>query len=206
MITKIYPDYPDYKALERIARQLEEGAIIIFSTGLAYAFGCNALHTRAVENIYRIKGANLKKQHFAILCADLANAAQYARIDQKAFRYIKEHIEEPITYLLPPLSSLPKVLKGNKEIGIRLAATPETKLLLANLPFPLLTASLPIRHEEYDYLTHPELVDEAYGKEAYTIVDGGIAPGGRTAIVKLEDGEVEMLRHAEEGFAFFYGS
>lgn len=197
MITKIYPDNPDYRLVDKLVNKLRDGAIIIFPTGIGYALGCNALKQQAVEEIYRLKRSDMRKQRFAIMCPSLAEAAKYAKIDQTAFRFIKQYAEEPITYILPVLSTLPKLLKANREIGIRLSHHPVTTLLLENLDIPLITASLPVRHGELEYLTHPDLIDEEYGNDVFTVVDGGEAVLEQTAIIRLIDKEIEILREAE---------
>lgn len=197
MITKLYTDSPNYKIIDDLASALERGNLIIYPTGIGYALGCNALKSQAVEEIYRIKQSNIKKQRLAIMCPSLTEVAKYARIDNQAFNYIKSHLEEPTTYILPPLSSLPKVIRSAKEIGVRIALHPITILLLENLTFPLLTTSLPIYKEDKEYLTHPELIEEAYGTFVYTVLDGGIAKGLKSAIVKIDENGVVRLREVE---------
>ena len=197
MITKLYPDNPDYTVVEEIVRALEEGELIIYPTGIGYALGCNALKQQAVEETYRLKQSNIRKQRFAIMCSSLADASKYAKIDNTTFKYIKEHSGEPITYILPPLSTLPKLLKNAKEIGIRISQHPATTLLLENLKVPLLTTSLPLQKEEIEYVTHPELIHEEYGHLVYTVLDGGIAEGLKSAIVRIEGSNIEVLREIE---------
>lgn len=202
MITKLYTDNPDYRKLRELSQHIEDGDLIIYPTGMGYALGCNALKGSAVEHLYKLKHADLRKQPFAIMCASLADAANYVRIDQFAFTYMKQRQAEQVTYVLPPLNALPKLLKNRKEIGIRLSQHPVTTLLLEQLECPLITASLPIRRNEVEYLTHPELIEEAYGEDVYTVIDGGPALGGRTDVVRLFNKEVEILRQGEEGFPF----
>lgn len=197
MITKLYTDNPNYEVVNEVVRALEEGKLIIYPTGIGYALGCNALKQQSIEEIYRLKQSHLRKQRFAIMCPSLREAAKYAKIDNKAFKYIKEHADEAITYILPPLSSLPKIFKNAKEVGIRLSHHPATTLILENLREPLLTTSLPIYHNELEYLTHPELIEEAYGHLVYTVIDGGVAEGLKSAIIRLQGGEVEELRPIE---------
>ena len=80
---------------------------------------------------------------------------------------------------------------------MRLPLHPLTALLLEVLDEPLLTASLPNKKEDPEYRTDPELIDELYGHEVYTILDGGCALGGTTAIVSLTQGEPETIRPAD---------
>lgn len=202
MITKIYTDSPDYRLLDKVAHHLRDGEIVIYPTGIGYAYGCSALKQRTIENICRLKGVDWRKHRMAVMCPNIGAISEYAKIDNQAFKYIKEHSEEPITYILPAKSELPKMLQNKNEIGIRLSLSPVTTLLLETLGVPLLTASLPPRHEDIEYLLHPELIDECYGDDVYTLLDGGIAPGGQTAIVRLQGGEVELIRPAQEALSF----
>lgn len=196
MLLKIYPDNPDLHLLRRVVEALEAGEIIIYPTGLGYAYGCSALKPRAVEQIYRLKRANPNKQRFALMCASVGEAAEYAKIDNAAFRYIKETEKEPITYILPVTQNLPKLLKAPKEIGIRLAQHPIAALLVEHTSEPICTASLPHRYNEQEVFTHPELVEESFGRDVFAVMDGGAAPGGQSAIIRLQDGTVEILREA----------
>lgn len=194
MITKLYYQNPDFKLIEELTHHIDEGEIIIFPTGMGYAYGCNPLKVTAVERIYALKRSDMRKQLFALMCRDLAEASSYAKIDNSAFRFIKEHLSEPMTFILPVTNKLPKQLKERKEVGIRFSLSPITSLLLEHLSYPLLTASLPVLQEEIEYLTNPELIDELYGKEVYTILDGDIAPGLQTAVIRIEGDSITELR------------
>lgn len=200
MITKIYPDNPDYRVVDRVVAALRAGELIIYPTGIGYALGCSALKQQAVENLYRLKKSNLRKQRFAIMCPSLSDAAKYSRIDNEAFNYIKQHLRESVTYILSPLSSLPKLLKSSKEIGIRLSQNPITTLILESLSEPLITASLPLRREDVAYVTNPELIDEEYGHQVYTVIDGGKAPGLKSKVVRLQGELWEVIRQEEPIF------
>lgn len=194
MITKLYKQNPDYKRLEELTQSIEQGALIIYPTGIGYALGCNPLKMNVVEQLYALKLSNMRKQRFAIMCHDLTEASLYAKIDNFAFRYLKEHLAEPITFILPVTNKLPKQLKQSREIGIRFSLHPITSLILEHLECPLITASLPIRKDEIEYLTNPELIDEVYGNDVSTIIDGGTQQGLKTAIHKIENDNITELR------------
>ena len=196
MITKIYPETPNWDLLHKVAAQIRDGAIIIYPTGIGYSYGCSAYKARAIEEVCRLKGVDPKKHRLTIMCRDLADFTRYAKVDNPSFRYIREHEKEPITYLLPATSELPKLLINKHEVGLRLPLHPLAALLLEVLDEPLLTASLPTKKEDPEYRTDPELINELYGHEVYTILDGGCALGGYTAIVSLTQGEPEIVRPA----------
>ena len=49
MLTKIYADAPDYRLLSDLVDALRRGAIFIYPTASGYAYCCEALHQRAIE-------------------------------------------------------------------------------------------------------------------------------------------------------------
>ena len=55
MLTKIYADSPDYRLLTELVDELRRGAIFIYPTASGYAYCCDALHQRAIEEICRLK-------------------------------------------------------------------------------------------------------------------------------------------------------
>ena len=61
MITKIYPETPNWDLLHKIAAQIRDGAIIIYPTGIGYSYGCSAYKARAIEEVCRLKGVDPKK-------------------------------------------------------------------------------------------------------------------------------------------------
>ncbi len=196
MITKIYPDNPDRVLLDALVAQLRDGALVIYPTGISYAYGCSAYKARAIEEVCRLKGVDPRRHRLAIMCADIADFTHYAKVDNQAFRFIREHKKEPITYLLPATSGLSKLLINKHEVGLRLPLHPLASLLIEALGEPLLTASLPLKEEDPEYRTTPELIDEVYGHEVFTILDGGCTMGGTTAMVSLIGGTIKEIRPA----------
>lgn len=194
MRTKLYPDTPDWQTLEQIVAKLRDGALVIFPTGIGYAYGCSAYKARAIEQVCALKGVDPKRHRLTIMCKDLGSFARYARVDNDAFQFIRKHESEPITYILPATHELPKLLINKKEVGLRLPLHPIATLLIEALGEPLLTASLPPLQEEPEYRTHPELIDDCYGHQVYTLLDGGEAEAGYTAIVSLTQKPYEVLR------------
>lgn len=58
---KIWSDHASEGQLREIVNILDEGGIIIYPTDTVYAFGCDALNSRAIESICRLKGINPQK-------------------------------------------------------------------------------------------------------------------------------------------------
>lgn len=123
---------------------LEDGKIIIYPTDTLYAFAADGLNNRAIERLCRIKGLNPEKNLLSVVCADLSQAAEYARIDNRAFRVIRENTPGAFTFVLPAASTLPKVFKGRKTVGIRIPDNPIARALAEGLGHPVATASVPL--------------------------------------------------------------
>lgn len=196
MLTKIYADTPDYAVVREVVSCLESGGVLIYPTGVGYALGCSALKKRAVEQVCQIKGGDSKRHTLAIMCQDLGEVAQYAKLSDETFALIKAGTHEPATYILPPTSTLPTTFRQRKEVGVQLCKHPVTRIILEELEAPLLTGSLPDLPEGYDtnYLTDPELIEEYYGHQVDLIIDGGVAPGGHSTIIDCTGAEPQILR------------
>lgn len=196
MRIRLYPDAPNYREVKEVVDLLRAGEVIIYPTSTGYAYACDALQTRAVEKIYKIKQIDARKKSLSIMFADLSQMSEYCKIDNRAFQFIKEHKGE-FTFILPTASTLPKIFKQRKEVGARLVQHPVGKLLLAELANPLITSSLPIVEDEPEYATDPELVEERYGWEVAAIIDAGILKGSASTIIDCTVEPYEVIRHGQ---------
>ncbi len=196
MIQKLYESGNRPQDLDRIAALLSDGALVVYPTDTLYAIGCLALSVRAVERICRLKGIDPKKNNLSILCRDLSQAAEYARIDNVAFRLMKRNLPGPFTFILPASSKLPSIFRYRKEVGIRIPATPVLNELLSHLDTPLLSMSIPLRpdYEDPAYRTDPQLIHELWEEQVDLVIDGGIAPGEPSTIVRCTEGFPEIVR------------
>lgn len=138
----------DRRALTEAVEALREGKIVFYPTDTLYALGCNALDARAIERLCRIKGLNPDKNTLSIVCSDLSQAAEYARIDNKAFRLLKHYLPGAFTFILPASTTLPKVFKGRKCVGVRIPDCEFARALAEELGNPVLTTSADAEDED----------------------------------------------------------
>ncbi len=171
--------------IARAVEALERGEIVIYPTDTLYALGCDALNARAIERLCRIKGINPDKNLLSIVCADLSQAAEYARIDNRAFRTLKDNLPGPFTFILPADTRLPKVFKGRKSVGVRIPAHDVATALAAALGHPVLTTSVEIADDAE--AVEPASIAMHYADVASLLLDAG--PGGivPSTIVDLTD-------------------
>lgn len=196
MRIKLYADSPSYKDVGTIIDALRSGDVLICPTSSGYAYVCDALQTRAVESICKIKRIDPKKKALSLIFQDISQLSEYCKLSDKAFKFIKEHTGE-FTFILPPASTLPKIFKHRKEVGARLDGNPICRLIVAELGNPLIVSSLPIEDAEPEYAIDPELVEERFGWEVKIVVDGGISGSGPSTIIDCTEEPFEILRQGQ---------
>ena len=128
MLIKIYPENPNPKMINKAIQVLQDGGLVIYPTDTVYAIGCDALNVRAVESICRMKGVNPQKSDLSIICYDLSNISEYAKVSNAAFKLMKKNLPGPFTFILPTSSELPKIYKNRKEMDLLLLNGEKLKL------------------------------------------------------------------------------
>ncbi len=176
MLIKIYPDNPNPREIDKVVSVLNDGGTIIYPTDTLYAIGCDALNVRAVEKICALKGINPQKSNLSIVCSDLSSISEYAKVDTPTFKLMKRNLPGPFTFILPTTSSLPKIYKNKKTVGIRVPDNNIVREIVSQLGNPILSTSVSQGNDEIEYLTDPELIHEKWSSIADIVIDGG--PGG----------------------------
>ena len=198
MLIKLYEKNNNPKDLARIVEVLEEGGIIIYPTDTMYAMGCHALKERAIERICRFKGIDPRKHNLSIICYDLSNISEYAKVDNNTFKLMKRNLPGPFTFILNTGSRLPKIFKNRKEVGIRIPDNSIVREICEALGAPILSTSLKVgEHEDIEYMTLPELIDEKWGDLVDLIIDGGEGGTELSTVVSCIDGELEIVRQGK---------
>lgn len=192
---KIWNSDASERQLNEITRDLEGGATMILPTDTLYAIACDALNPKAIEKICRLKGINLEKTNLSIICSDISMAAEYARIDNKAFKMLRDNTPGPFTFLFKSNSTLPKAFKGRKVVGIRI---PDNKLcrdIAQHLRHPILSTS--IEFDDDDYARDPGLIAEAYHEKVDFILEGEDGDTIPSTIIDCTGNEPEIIRQGK---------
>jgi len=202
MLIKLYENNPNQKEVDKITQILKDGGLIIYPTDTVYAIGCDALNVRAVEEICRIKGINPAKSNLSIICYDLSNISEYARVDNATFKLMKKNLPGAFTFILPTTSSLPKIYKNKKTVGIRVPDNNIIRTLVHELGNPILTTSVKDDDEVVEYITDPELIYERYQDEVDIVIDGGYGGVEGSTVVDCTGDEPEIMRQGKGELVF----
>lgn len=180
-----YPGQINTRHIDDAVRILQDGGVIIYPTDTTYALGCDALNPKAIQRLCRLKSINPDKHLLSIVCSSYSQAAEYVKIDNRAFRLLKDCLPGPFTFVLPPASSLPKVFKGRKTVGVRI---PDNEIALAvaeSLGNPILSSS--VESDASDEVVNPESLALRYQHDADLILDQGESDNNISTIVDLLD-------------------
>ena len=97
----------------------------------------------------------------------------------------------PFTFLLPSTTRLPKVMKGRKQVGVRIPGCDIARALAEALGNPLLSASAeaPGEYEgDLDPSANPDALSLAYEYSPIDLlIDGGYREGRLSTVVDLDD-------------------
>lgn len=202
MYIKLYNENPNPREIDKIVDILRDGGLIIYPTDTVYAIGCDALNVRAVEKICKMKGINPEKSNLAIICYDLSNISEYAKVDNATFKLMKKNLPGAFTFILNTTSSLPKIYKNKKTVGIRVPDNNIIREIVRILGNPVLTTSVKDDDEVIEYTTDPELIYEKYENIVDVVIDGGYGGIEGSTIVDCTGNEPEIIR-VGKGELFF---
>lgn len=197
MLIKIYPENPNPREIDKVIDVLRDGGLVIYPTDTVYAIGCDALNVRAVEKICQMKGINPQKSNLSIICYDLSNLSEYAKVSNTAFKLMKKNLPGPFTFILPTSSELPKIYKNRKEVGIRVPDNNIIRTLVKELGNPILTMSVHDDDDVIEYSTDPELIHEKYENTVDIVIDGGYGGFETSTVVDCTTDEFEIVRQGK---------
>lgn len=161
MLLKLYEKNNNPQDLQQVVDILNDGGLIIYPTDTMYAIGCHGLKERAIERICRIKEIDPRKNNLSIICYDLSSISEYAKVDNNTFKLMKRNLPGAFTFILNGTTRLPKIFRNRKEVGIRMPDNAIIQEIARILDAPIMTTTLPHEaHEDIEYCTDPELIDE----------------------------------------------
>ena len=200
-LLKMYPTSINEKYIDAVVKELKDGGIIIYPTDTLYAIACDALNNRAVERICKIKDIDPGRSTLSIVCSDISQAADYARIDNVAFKMLKEYLPGPYTFLLPSSTTLPKVFKGRKTVGIRIPDNAIAIALATALGNPLMTTSVEVDDDAPYESVMPESIAMKYGDKVDIIIDAGEGDVVPSTVIDITDAySPEVIREGKGEF------
>ncbi|GHE79187.1 L-threonylcarbamoyladenylate synthase [Thalassotalea profundi] len=190
----VHPENPQGRLMKQAADMIHQGAVVVYPTESGYALGCHIGDKKALERICKIRDIS-KNHNFTLVCKDLSELSEYARVDNSIFRLIKNNTPGAYTFVFKGTKDVPKRLLNPKKktIGIRIPENPIAQALLAALEEPIMSTTLIMPGEsraEFD----PEHIRDLLEHQVDLIIDGGYLGEKPTTVIDFSEGEGEILR------------
>ena len=200
---EVHPDNPHPRLLKQAVALLEKGGVLAVPTDSSYALVCHLDDKTAADNLRRIRGVD-DKHHLTLLCRDLSELANYARVDNSQFRMIKSATPGPYTFILEASKEVPRRLShpSRKTIGLRVPDHTTLQDLLALHGAPLLATTL-IPPGETEALNDAHTIRERFEHQLAGIIDAGACTREPTTVIDLTSGVPELLRQGAGDTARF---
>ena len=198
---EVHPDNPQPRLLKQAVQLLDKGGVLAAPTDSSYALVCHLDDKAAVDRLRRIRGVN-DKHHLTLLCRDLSELANYARVDNRQYRLLKLGTPGPYTFVLEASKEVPRRVShpSRKTIGLRVPAHRALQDLLALHGAPLLATTL-IAPDETAPMNDAHEIRERFEHELAAVIDAGACPLEPTTVVDLTPmgmgGDPEVLRSGQ---------
>lgn len=200
---QIHPENPQLRLIKQAAQIIHGGGVVALPTDSSYALVCHLDDKGAVEKLRRIRGID-EKHHLTLLCRDLSEIAEYARVDNKQFRLLKATTPGPFTVILEATRAVPRRLShpSRKTIGLRVPENAIASALLEELGQPLISTTL-ILPDDGEAVNDAQAIRERIEKQLDLIIDGGACPLEPTTVIDLTGAEPVLIRHGRGNPALF---
>ncbi len=189
----IYPTNDEN--IEKAAKLLQNGGVVAMPTETVYGLAANVYHSKAVANIFAIKG----RPTFNPLISHIAEIdflKEYAQTDSRVLELAKKYWPGPLTFVLNRIDNNPAldlVSAGLRTITVRMPNHPVALELIKKTGAPLAAPSA--NASQTMSPTTAEHVFESLGEKVDMILDGGACQVGvESTIIDVTGKDVVMLR------------
>ena len=191
----IHPENPQARLLKQACLLLDKGGILAVPTDSSYALVCHVDDKAAADQLRRVRGVD-EKHHLTLLCRDLSELANYARVDNRQFRLIKQATPGPFTFILEATKEVPRRLSHpqRKTIGLRVPEHLTLQALLELHGAPLIATTL-ILPGATDPLNDPHEIREQLEHQIAGVIDAGPCTLAPTTVIDMSGDNPELLRH-----------
>ena len=191
---EVHPENPQPRLLKQAVALLEKGEVLAVPTDSSYALVCHIDDKAAADKLRRVRGVD-DKHHLTLLCRDLSELANYARVDNQQYRLIKSATPGPYTFILEASKEVPRRLShpARKTIGLRVPDHAVLQALLALHNGPLLATTL-IPPGETEPMNDAQEIRERFKKQIAAVIDAGACALEPTTVVDLSNGEPVVIR------------
>ena len=196
-LLSIHPESPQARLIAQAVEVIERNGVIVYPTDSGYALGCRLGDREAMERILQIRQIELS-HHLTLVCHDLSELGQYARVDNQQYRLLKQLTPGAYTFILPATKEVPRRTLHPKRatIGLRVPDHPVSQALLKALGEPILSCTLMLPDDDVP-LSDADDIAEKIGKRVNLIIDSGHCEPESTTVLDLTGDEMVVVREGK---------
>jgi tRNA threonylcarbamoyl adenosine modification protein (Sua5/YciO/YrdC/YwlC family) len=198
---EVHPDNPQGRLIKQAVVLLNKGGVLAVPTDSSYALVCHLDDKAAADRLRRIRGVD-DKHHLTLLCRDLSELSNYAKVDNRQYRLLKLGTPGPYTFILEASKEVPRRVShpSRKTIGLRVPEHRVLLELLASHGAPLLATTL-IPSDDDTPLNDAQDIRERYEHHIDGVIDAGPCALEPTTVIDLtpmgRGDEPEVLREGQ---------
>jgi L-threonylcarbamoyladenylate synthase len=178
--------------IKRSLEFLRAGEVIGFPTDTVYGLAALASDQAAVRRIYELKGRSLS-QPLVLMLPDADAVRDWAVVDERAMRYMRQWWPGPLTLVLPAAPGLrPPLVAGRpRTLGVRVPAHAQALDLLRAADTGLATTSANLSGKQ----PAQTALEAAWVSGVAAVLDAGRTLGGvPSTVLDLSRPEPRILR------------
>ncbi|CAM4199945.1 L-threonylcarbamoyladenylate synthase [Vibrio agarivorans] len=190
----VHPENPQTRLINQAVAIIRNGGVVVYPTDSGYALGCQLENKQALERICQIRRID-DKHNFTLLCRDLSEISLYARVDNTAFRLLKNNTPGPYTFIFKGTKEVPRRLMNakRKTIGIRVPDNQIALDLLEAMGEPLMSTSLILPGSDVTE-SDPEDIRDKLEHAVDVILNGGYLGEQPTTVIDFSDEDPVVAR------------
>jgi tRNA threonylcarbamoyl adenosine modification protein (Sua5/YciO/YrdC/YwlC family) len=194
LFLQIHPVNPQPRLIKQAVEIIREEGVVIYPTDSSYALGCHIGDKGAMERIRRIRKVD-DEHNFTLVCRDLSEISNYAKIDNRDYRLLKNLTPGPYTFIHKATKQVPRRLMHPKRrtIGIRVPDNAIVRALLEELGEPIMSTTMILPGDEMP-LTDPYEMRDLLDNQVDLIIDGGYCGFEPTTVVVMTEEVPQVVR------------
>ncbi len=184
----------NYEKLKEIAKDIKNGAVVVFPTETVYGIGTNGLNEKAIKKLYDIKNRP-KDKPISLLVSSIDMAKKVTcNITKTEYRIMEKFFPGPLTIVLKKELIVPDILTANTDtVGIRMPDSIIAQKLIEFANIPIATSSANISGMKSG--TNIKDIMAELGDYVDYYIDGGKSKiGFGSTVIQIINNKPKILR------------
>src|SRR5438876_1567403 len=193
-IIEVNAKYPESTVIERTAKLLHDGELVVFPTETVYGLGADAFQPAALERIFAAKGRPFSDPLIVHIADEHELELLTTTIPTEAKRLAHEFWPGPLTLILPRGQRVPyRVTAGLETVAIRMPRHPVAQALISALGSPIAAPSAN-RFMHISPTTAHHVLTDLSGRVPFILNAGPCEIGVESTVLDLCSDEPRILR------------